>query len=102
MSKKDYGYTIVQHSAMGYKDDYTFQKGLEVRTMTYKKDLTAVQQVGGRVFETYKEANDYAFTEMYPPDHDGSLIPKAKGLFSHKKVDGLRIYIPAETKVVVV
>ena len=88
-----FGYTVVQHSAAGYKGDPTFAKGLETRAVT-KAEATKVAHAGGTVFPSYGAADDYADAEMYGPTVEG-LIPAAPGMFAVVKVDGLAVYVPA-------
>lgn len=95
-------WTVVQHSAKGYANDSTFKHGLETRSLRRKDGVDKVRRAGGVIFDTYKEAVDYAFEEMYRNvnwvhEHftDG-LVPKAPGAFSSHTVDGLKIYVPVE------
>lgn len=90
-------YTIVQHSAMGYKKDTCFAKGLESRSVVTPASQKRVQEAGGLLFDEWEEAEAYAEKEMYQPDNK-SLIPNAPGTFSKHQVEGLALYIPV-TKV---
>lgn len=67
-----------------------------------------VENAGGVLFNSYKEAEDFCEHAMYPPGSEplnapfmASLIPNAQGHFSPHTIDNLRIYIPVrETRVV--
>ena len=94
-------YTVVQHSGFGYGSDPQFQHGLESRSVLTKAERERVTKAGGLLFDTYTEAEDFAADAMYGTFKDDpgntrtfDLTPRAKGTFSDKKVDGLRIYIP--------
>jgi len=87
-------YTVVQHSAMGYKGDTQFARGVESQSVT-EREAVRVREAGGVVFPTYSAAEDFAESEMYPPGYMG-LIPMASGAFARLKVDGLRVYVPVE------
>lgn len=84
-------YTVVQHSARGYKGDGTFKQGLETRALS-PADEKRVIAAGGLVFNSYIEAEDYCEEEQYPPG--SSLIPNAPGHFSKCQVSGLFVYVP--------
>lgn len=88
-------WAVVQHSGFGYKNDPGFKKGLELRNVT-AKDAERIKAAGGVVFDTYTEADEYAFVEMYPEGASG-LYPQARGAFSKRVVDGLRIYLPTDS-----
>lgn len=85
-------FTVVQHSAAGYKGDSTFAKGLETRRID-EDQIRDVLGLGGVVFGSYSSAEAYAQREMYPPEVTG-FVPKAPGQFSHHTVDGLHLYKP--------
>lgn len=85
-------YTVVLHSAAGYKGDPTFAAGLETRGVT-RAQAAKVAKAGGVVFPSYGMAEDYAMAEQYPPTVAG-LIPAAPGKFSTVKIDGLPVYVP--------
>jgi hypothetical protein len=89
----DIKYTIVQHSAFGYKGDRQFERGVESRQVDIKVQQDRVIKAGGVLFDTYSEAEDFAMKAMYPEGYPG-LTPRVEGTFSDKQVDGLRIYIP--------
>lgn len=95
---KDFGYTLVQHSAYGYKQDVQFKQGVESRALTSEEQVNRVKKVGGIVLTGYSEAEARAQAEMYPPDVETFLTPKAQGTFSHVEVDGLAVYIPKGQK----
>lgn len=90
---KGFGYTIVQHSAWGYRGDPGFKQGLETREITSRSEKNIVERVGGMVFEDYSKAEDTALELSYPPANTG-LYPTFQGSFSNKKIDGLAIAIP--------
>jgi hypothetical protein len=85
-------YTVVMHSAAGYKGDPTFARGLESRSVTAAQ-AAAVTRRGGVVFDSYGDAEDYAFGAQYPAAYIG-LVPNAPGAFSAYKIDGLAVYVP--------
>jgi len=87
-------WTIVQHSAYGYKGNPQFKQGLETRKVNTNAEVNRVGAAGGVIFPSYREAEDTAMNWMYPPGHSGGIIPDAKGTFSDKEIDGLKIYIP--------
>jgi hypothetical protein len=88
-------YAIVQHSAFGYKQDDRFKSGLELRGVT-EQQARPILRVGGVVFSSYKEANEYIMAEQYPATVAG-MIPKAPGRFhQHIKLDDLAVYIPKQ------
>jgi hypothetical protein len=89
-------YTIVQHSAAGYKGDDTFAQGLEIVEVSGAGLIGRIVSAGGKVFSAYNIANSYCMDECYPPGHQG-MIPKAPGTFHPVlKVHGLKLYIPAK------
>lgn len=88
-------YTVVQHSAYTAKGDTQFRQGLESTSITAKQ-AKKVRAVGGRVFDTYEEAEDFAEAEQYPTLYSG-LVPIAPGTFTRHRlaqIDGRPIYIP--------
>lgn len=85
-------FAIVQHSAAGYKGDPMFEAGLEHRMIDTKREIDLVNRVGGVMFDTYTEADEFEMEAMY--SHTDALIPDAQGTFSDKTIDGLKIYIP--------
>lgn len=91
MSK--YGYTVVQHSGMGFRQDSTFSKGLQPMPINTAAEVARITKEGGRVFPGYGEADRFCMSEMYPPSVQG-LKPEAPGPFSGFKVGELRVYIP--------
>ena len=90
-------WTVVQHSAFGYKGDPQFRWGLETRPITTKGDKRRVERAGGLLFKGYMMAEDCAEEAMYPDEGMG-LIPQANrvGTFSVHVIDGLRIFVPTE------
>lgn len=90
-------WTVVQHSAFGYKGDKTFQKGLEVRKIETDVQLGKVIDAGGVIFSDYASADAYENTHPY--DGVEGLVPNAPGTF-HKtlKIDKLAVYIPPAKK----
>lgn len=85
-------HTVVQHSGHGYANKPEFRQGLEPRNVSTAANRDKVKKVGGLLFRTYIDADDYAFHEMY--DGHDSLDPQAPGEFAREGVDDLRIYIP--------
>lgn len=90
-------WTVVQHSGYGYSDNPQFQQGLETRECG-AKEAAKVEKVGGILFDSYGDAEDFAMKAMYPDGDDAPLslgiLPNAQGTFSDQTVDGLRIYVP--------
>lgn len=87
-------WTIVQHSGFGYGGEPGFEQAVETRQVSSKKEQQLVEKEHGILFNTYTEACDFEDNANDPSD-DQSLYPRAKGSFSAKTIDGLRIYIPA-------
>lgn len=88
-------WTIVQHSGAGYGGKEGFAHAVEERTIDNKRDENMVLKAGGLIFEDYMEAVEFEekANGITDPDHVG-IYPKAKGTFSDKEIDGLKIYIP--------
>lgn len=86
-------YAIVQHSAFGYKGDSVFQQALESRSVVSRSQIAEIRKVGGLMFDTYMEAEDFCDDAMYPETLN-DLIPQAKGTFAAYQIDGLAVYIP--------
>lgn len=92
--KKVFAYTIVQHSAAGYKGDPDFRQGLEERAVDDLRVAEAIMKEGGVLLPNYAAASRYALSEAYPEDYEG-MAPKAPGKFSSAyNVDGLKLYLP--------
>ena len=90
-------YTLVRHSAYGYKGDPQFKQGLEIRQVSSKAELAKVAKAGGlllRCFDAADRAADTWFTYMDKPWW--TMIPEAHGRFSALQIDQLDIYIPAQ------
>jgi hypothetical protein len=87
-------YTLVQHSAAGYKDDPRFAKAVEEAMVDSQRTEDAIRKRGGLLLSNYGTAHDRAEAENYPPEVTG-LIPQAKGVFADYEVGGLKLYIPA-------
>ena len=102
MKLKDERWTLVQHSAYGYQAKPGWDKAVETRQITTTEELARVQSVHGYVFETYDAADDQEMKSNYPKGTTDTLTyPECLGTFSHKEIDGLKIYMPAvETKVI--
>jgi len=75
-------WTIVQHSAFGYKNNPQFEQGLETRPVRTVWEKARVEAAQGILFNSYREAEDFAMSAMYPEGHPGGIIPDAKGTFS--------------------
>jgi hypothetical protein len=89
-------YIVVRHSAFGYKGDVRFERGLEVRSCT-PTAAARFKEKGAAVFDSYKEAYDFAQKESYPEEKGKDplgLIPNAQGMFMRATVDGLQVYLP--------
>lgn len=81
-SLKDGDFTLVEHPEPG-------NRGLAVRPVT-PKEKKMVWRWGGFLFATVADAEEFAKGEMMfgegGPSH-------ARQTFSHRRVDGLRIYV---------
>jgi hypothetical protein len=88
-------WTIVQHSAAGYGGNLAFALGVEERGIESQADENMILKAGGVVFDDYLDAVKFEekVNGITDPEHD-SLYPNAKGTFSDKLYDGLKIYIP--------
>lgn len=86
-------YTIVQHSAAGYKGDPQFARALETRQVTHAAQIAAIKRREGVLFASYVEADDFAFNAQYPPGSVG-LIGNAPGALIAYRIDGLALYVP--------
>jgi hypothetical protein len=96
-------WTIVQHSGYGYAGKPGFEHAVETRMLATVAEQRRAKKAGGLLFDSWKEAEDFAEGANHPPDHEeialkGELLsglhPAAKGTFSKLLVDGLAIYIP--------
>lgn len=93
----DTKWTLVQHSAYGYKGDGMFRRAVEERQLESQREVNRVLKAGGLIFDDYGAASDRAEVENYPdPEHMG-LIPRCPGVFHRDAVDGLHIYLPADS-----
>lgn len=93
-------YTIVRHSGYEFGGNRQFLTGLEVAPVNTKKERESVQKAGGKLFDSYDAAEEYAYQEMYPP-HIKGLIPMALGDFARAKINGLPIYVPQRQEEIV-
>ena len=84
-------YTLVQHTGFALGDNPQFKQAVEEHLITDPKAVVRVQKAGGLLFHHYPHRESHAIN--YPPEVKG-LIPNARGKFSRKTVNGLRIYIP--------
>lgn len=87
-------WTLVQHSGFGYGGNPQFSKAVESRPVRTAGEERLVTQAGGILLGSYTEAEELAFSVNYPDEDYAGLIPDARGAFSDRKVDGLRVYIP--------
>lgn len=85
-------YTVVRHSAWVAKGDPQFARGVESKSITGKQ-AEVVVAAGGRVFDSYGAAEDFAESESYPAGYSG-LIPVAPGESSPRSIEGFPIYVP--------
>lgn len=94
--KKDFGYTLVQHSGYGYAGKPGFMQALEVRSLQSRAERNRVERVGGVVFETYHEAMEAEEKLNYPHPFSSpmDIYPRFEGGFSIHVIDGLRIALP--------
>jgi len=81
-------YTVVQHSGYGYGNKAEWAGGLEPRRV-HGADIEVVQRLGGKLFDSWREADNYAAIESGP-----DIYPKAPGTFASLTIDGLAIYVP--------
>lgn len=86
-------YTVVQHSGYGYNGNPQFEHAVETRGLNAVGEVKIVERSGGVVFDDYLAAEQFAEKANYPEGNQ-SIIPNAKGSFSHLRIDGLRIYKP--------
>lgn len=84
-------WTVVQHSGAGYGGNQGFAQALEVRSLATKKEQEVVLKAGGKLFDSWKEANDYE--EKINLGGEG-IYPQAPGTFAEVLIDGLKVYIP--------
>lgn len=92
-------YTVVQHSAWTAKQDPQFERGLEVASIN-DRQAEKVRALGGLVFDSWVEADDWADAEMYPEGYT-LLTPIAPGTFTKHniaKIEGRPIYVPKSTR----
>lgn len=89
-------WTLVQHSGYGYAGKDGFRHAVEVRAVRLKGEKELVEKAGGLLFGSHREANDFEENANYPEGAQG-IYPQAKGTFSSKEIDGLRIYVPVRT-----
>lgn len=92
-------YTIVQHSAYGYKGNPQFEKAVEVTGLTTRGEAHLVVRVGGITFSDFRAAEDFAEHANYPEPEKQGIIPAVQGTFSKKMINGLRIYVPVRNAV---
>lgn len=93
-------YTLVQHSGFAWGDNPEFARAVETRSINDKEEAI-VRGAGGVVFDDYTSADAGEYAANYPDDGMG-LMPLAKGSFHTLiAIDGLALFIPAESSVVV-
>ena len=88
-------WTAVQHSGMGYKGDTAWAKALEARQLNTLTEQQVVLKAGGKLFDSWKEAEDYCEEQNYGTGE--SIYCNVPGTFSDQMIDGLKIYIPPAT-----
>ncbi len=91
-------YTVVRHSGYGYAGKEGFAQGLEVRSIDKKSEINLVEKVGGLLFDTWKDADDFTDQACFPEGYEG-MYPIAQGTFSSRCIDELQIYIPVRKAV---
>lgn len=84
-------WTLVQHS--GAATHAEFEQAVELTSVNTAADEARVRKVGGKIYDTYEEANKAEEHKNYPPEVRG-IVPRARGSFSPKMVNDLKIYIP--------
>jgi hypothetical protein len=87
-------WTLVQHSAYGYKGDKTFLRAVETHSVSTAAQRRRVLAAGGKLWADYTEASDAEHTENYPDPAYQGIVPRAQGEFSRSTLGGLRIYKP--------
>lgn len=92
-----HGYTLVQHSGYVHASKPDFKHAVELKGIVTQRELDDIEKVGGLVLPTYQTASDREEAENYPPEVQG-LIPKIRGTFANRSINGLRIYVPEEDK----
>ncbi len=86
-------WTVVQHSGAGYGGKEGFSQALEVRTVETLADQTKVVRAGGKLFDSWQEAETYCEEQNYGTGE--SIYCNVPGTFSDVEIDGLKVYIPA-------
>ena len=89
-------WTIGQHSGYGYAGKDGFRHAVEVRAVRNLGEKERVEKAGGLLFDSYSEADAFTWTANYPEGTQG-IYPAAKGTFSDKEIDELKIYLPVRT-----
>jgi hypothetical protein len=94
-------YTVVQHSGYGYAEDATFLEGLESRPLETDAQIARINRIGGAVFDSYGEAEDFCDWAMYIAHATPGIVPEALkiGEFDRLQVDGLAIFKPKKNAV---
>jgi hypothetical protein len=87
------GFTVVQHAGFVNDRNAQFARGLQSTPLATPAERITVQKVGGHVFDSLQEAEEWAEREAYPIDYFGTN-PIAQGRFSSECINGLPIYLP--------
>jgi 3-mercaptopyruvate sulfurtransferase SseA len=91
-------WTVVQHSGYGYKRNPQFEHAVESIGLSNATEVRQVERAGGVVFDSYRMAEEFAERANYPADYNGGIIPDARGTFSDRMIEGLKIYIPVRAE----
>jgi len=89
-------WTIVQHSGYGYAGKDGFRHAVETRAVRTLGEKERVEKAGGLLFASYREADAFSEAANYPEGAE-SFYTAAKGTFSDKEIDELKIYLPVRT-----
>ncbi len=98
----DFGWTIVRHSAWGYKSDGTFKRAVQSAHVSTISERRRVETAGGVIFASYLEAEEFCEKANYRDGLIEGLIPNVEGRFSlDQALASLEIYVPVRKTVVV-
>ena len=86
-------FTVVRHSGYVFGGRTEFKFGLQETSINTRVELNNIRNEGGFVFNSYKEADSFCYSESYRESDKVSLRPMVDGKFSRKKIRGLNIYI---------
>lgn len=87
-------FTLVQHSGFEYGGNVEMIKALEVRPVSSRAQISSVVKSGGCLFADYNSAAMH-IKHIENPENPG-VVSSPKGNFSHRRIDGLKIFVPSE------